>query len=70
MPDHHPILTPLEHVTRAREELAQARDAYRRAIVHAHEAGVPVATIARAAGVSRQAIAWRLTYQPSTSTRE
>jgi ABC-type sugar transport system substrate-binding protein len=46
----------LARVEQAATDVRASRTAYREALARAHEAGVPVATIARAAGVSRQAV--------------
>jgi DNA invertase Pin-like site-specific DNA recombinase len=47
---------PLQHVTDAAERVRDARTEYRRALELAHRAGEPVSAIARAAGISRQAV--------------
>jgi DNA-directed RNA polymerase specialized sigma24 family protein len=47
---------PLTNVRRAAADKAAADSRYRSALVAAHEAGLSYAAIAKAAGVSRQAV--------------
>ena len=46
----------LARVKRAASRVRRAREEYRRTLVDAHEAGASVQSIARAAGVTRQAV--------------
>jgi transposase-like protein len=48
--------TDLRPVTRAASRVRRARDEYRRALAEAHAAGATFAEIARAVGVSPQAV--------------
>lgn len=56
MPKREEVQPELQRVTRAARVLSRARIEYRSAIVEAHEEGCTPSAIARAAGVSRQAI--------------
>ena len=48
--------TELQAVTEASRRARRAREEYRRALLEARDANHPVVAIARAAGVSRQAV--------------
>ena len=49
-------VAPLDAVTEAADNLAAARQGYDTAILRALGAGAPLAQVARAAGLSRQAV--------------